>query len=87
MGFIATLVLGLIAGALAKLVMPGKQGGGIIVTMLLGVVGAFVGSFLGSTLFNKSVSSINLYGILMAVVGSLIVLAIWGFIQRKSSHV
>lgn len=87
MGIFATLILGLVAGALAKLVMPGKQGGGIIVTMLLGVVGAFVGGFLGSTLFNKSISAINLYGILMAVVGSLIVLGIWGFIQSKSSRV
>jgi uncharacterized membrane protein YeaQ/YmgE (transglycosylase-associated protein family) len=50
MGFLGTLVIGLIAGALAKLIAPGRQGGGIIVTMLLGVVGAFVATWLGQEL-------------------------------------
>lgn len=47
MGIIGTLIIGLLAGAVAKLIMPGKQGGGIIMTMLLGVVGSFVAKYLG----------------------------------------
>lgn len=86
MGIIATLVLGLIAGSLAKLVMPGEQGGGIFVTMLLGVVGAFVGSLIGS-LFGMSVTGFNIGSIVLSVIGALIVLAIWGFIKGRSARV
>jgi uncharacterized membrane protein YeaQ/YmgE (transglycosylase-associated protein family) len=50
MGILAWIVLGLIAGALAKLLMPGKDGGGWIITMVLGIAGAFVGGYLGSLL-------------------------------------
>ena len=50
MGFIWMLIVGLIAGALAKLVMPGKQGGGIIATMLLGIVGTFVAGIIASAI-------------------------------------
>lgn len=87
MGIIATLVLGLIAGSLAKLVMPGEQGGGIFVTMLLGVVGSFVGSFIGSALLNKPVTGFNFGSIALSVLGALIVLAIWGFIKGRSARV
>ncbi len=55
MSIIAWLVLGLIAGAIAKLILPGRQGGGIIVTLLLGVVGALLGGWLGSVLFNAPI--------------------------------
>ena len=51
MGFIGWIVLGLIAGAIAKAIMPGKQGGGFLVTLLLGVIGAVVGGWLGSAIF------------------------------------
>ncbi|MCV5264084.1 GlsB/YeaQ/YmgE family stress response membrane protein, partial [Escherichia coli] len=50
MGIISWIILGLIAGALAKWLMPGKDGGGWIATMLLGIAGAFVGGFLGGIL-------------------------------------
>lgn len=86
MGIIATLVLGLIAGALAKLVMPGEQGGGIIVTMLLGVVGAFVGGLVGQ-MIGWSITGLNFGSIVLAVIGALIVLAIWGFIKGRSARV
>ena len=51
MGILAWIVLGLVAGALAKFIMPGQQGGGIILTIVLGVVGALVGGFLGTYVF------------------------------------
>ena len=52
MSFIAFLILGLIAGAIAKLILPGRQGGGWFVTLLLGVVGALLGGWLGGLLFD-----------------------------------
>lgn len=76
MGLIGTLVVGLIVGAIAKLIMPGKQGGGIIVTMLLGVAGSLVATYGGQAL--------GLYhagqgaGWIGSVVGALIVLFVWG---------
>lgn len=78
-----TLIIGLVAGAIAKLLMPGKQGGGIIMTMLLGVVGAFVATFAGQAL--------GLYGagqgagLIGSVVGALIVLIIYGMVSKGKS--
>ena len=51
MGILGWIVLGLIAGAIAKLIMPGDDPGGILVTMLLGIIGAVIGGFLGSRIF------------------------------------
>ena len=79
MGILAWIVFGLIAGALAKFIMPGDDPGGIIVTMLLGIVGAVVGGFLGSLLLGVGVSGFNLPSLLVAIVGALLVL----FIYRK----
>lgn len=81
MGFLWTLIIGLIAGALAKLLIPGRQGGGIIVTMLLGVVGAFVGTWLGQ--FIGLDSAMDGVGIIGATIGAIIVLLVWGAIMRR----
>ena len=54
MGFIAWIVLGLVAGVIAKLLMPGRDPGGCIITMLIGIVGALVGGFLSSRLLGIS---------------------------------
>jgi uncharacterized membrane protein YeaQ/YmgE (transglycosylase-associated protein family) len=85
MGFFGFLLLGLIAGAIAKLILPGKQGGGWIVTLLLGVVGAMLGGWLGSMIFNVGVDKFySLSSWLLAIGGSLIVLLIWGVITGRS---
>ncbi|HJF15236.1 MAG TPA: GlsB/YeaQ/YmgE family stress response membrane protein [Enteractinococcus helveticum] len=84
MGFIGWIVLGLIAGAIAKAIMPGEQGGGWLATLLLGVVGAVVGGWLGSLIFDVGITefwSISTW--LLAIGGALIVLLIWGLITRK----
>lgn len=87
MGFLGFLILGLIAGAIAKSIMPGTQGGGWLSTLILGVVGAIVGGWLGSLIFNKPLGNFwNLYTWLMAIVGALIVLAIWGYIKGRSGR-
>jgi uncharacterized membrane protein YeaQ/YmgE (transglycosylase-associated protein family) len=82
MGFFSWIILGLIAGALGKLLMPGKQGGGWFVTMLLGIVGAFVGGWVGTLVGLGSVTGVNLGSIFTAAVGALIVLAIFSWIRK-----
>ncbi|KUG61140.1 GlsB/YeaQ/YmgE family stress response membrane protein [Kocuria sp. CPCC 205292] len=87
MGIISWIVLGLIAGALAKLIMPGNQGGGILVTMVLGIVGALLGGFLGSLIGIGDLESVFDIGtIITAVVGALIVLFIWGAVTGRKGR-
>ena len=87
MGFFAFLILGLLAGAIAKLILPGKQGGGWFITLLLGVVGALLGGWIGSLLFGVGLQDFwNLGTWLLAIAGSIIVLLIWGLITRNRSR-
>ncbi|ORC15533.1 MULTISPECIES: GlsB/YeaQ/YmgE family stress response membrane protein [Rothia] len=85
MSILGWIVLGLIAGALAKLIMPGKQGGGIIVTMVLGIVGALLGGFIGSFIpgLSDGIQSFSIGTLFTAVVGSLIVLWIYGAVTKN----
>jgi uncharacterized membrane protein YeaQ/YmgE (transglycosylase-associated protein family) len=89
MNIIAWIVLGLIAGAIAKLIYPGNQGGGFISTMVLGVVGAFLGGTLHTLIttqkFALASASFNLGGIAIAIVGALIAIFLWGLITRSTS--
>lgn len=81
MGIISWIVLGLIAGAIAKLVMPGRDPGGCILTMLLGVAGAFVGGWVGKTLFDVRLGQFfDLRTWLLAILGSLILLGVYRLI-------
>ncbi|HEY5320545.1 MAG TPA: GlsB/YeaQ/YmgE family stress response membrane protein [Galbitalea sp.] len=85
MSIIGWIILGLIAGAIAKAILPGRQGGGWIVTLLLGIVGALLGGWIGSALFNVNISSFwSLSTWLLAIGGSIIVLLIYGLITRGS---
>ncbi|RCW39823.1 putative membrane protein YeaQ/YmgE (transglycosylase-associated protein family) [Halopolyspora algeriensis] len=78
MSIIGWLVLGLIAGALAKLIMPGRDPGGVLVTLLLGVAGAFLGGFLGSWIFEVGITQFwSLSTWLLAIAGSIIVLGLY----------
>lgn len=84
MGIIGFLILGLIMGALAKLILPGKQGGGWIATLVLGVLGALLGGWLGSAIFGVGLEEFwSLQTWLVALVGALVVLGIWGFITSR----
>ena len=75
MGILGWIVFGLIVGAVAKLLMPGRDPGGIIVTMVLGIVGALLGGFVGRALgmYNANEGA----GFIMALVGAVVVLAIY----------
>ncbi|EAR6533964.1 GlsB/YeaQ/YmgE family stress response membrane protein [Salmonella enterica] len=83
MGIIAWIVFGLIAGVIAKLLMPGRDGGGFILTCVLGIVGAVVGGWL-ATMFGigGSISGFNLHSFLVAVVGAIVVLVIFRLLRR-----
>ena len=84
MSFIGFLLLGLIAGAIAKAILPGAQGGGWFITLLLGVVGAILGGWLGSLLFGVGIGDFfQLSTWLLAIAGSIIVLLIYGAVVSR----
>ncbi|MDL2269594.1 GlsB/YeaQ/YmgE family stress response membrane protein [Desulfosarcina sp. OttesenSCG-928-A07] len=83
MGILSWIIFGLIAGALAKWIMPGKDGGGIIITMLLGIVGAVVGGWIATFLGFGKVTGFNVGSLVIAVVGALVVLFIYGKLSGK----
>jgi uncharacterized membrane protein YeaQ/YmgE (transglycosylase-associated protein family) len=83
MGIFSWILLGLVAGAIAKFIMPGKDPGGFFVTTALGVIGAVVGGFLGSFVGLGKVESFDLGGIFIASAGAIVVLVIWRFLKKK----
>lgn len=80
MGILAWILFGLLAGVAAKLIMPGKDPGGMIITILIGIAGALLGGFLGSLLGFQGVTGFNLASFVTAVLGSLLLL----FLYRKT---
>lgn len=85
MNFLAWIILGLAVGALVKVIMPGKVGGGWITSLVLGIVGAIVGGWIGSLLFDKGEMEFFSIGTwLLAIVGGLVVAGIWGAITGRS---
>ena len=83
MGILLWAVFGLIAGAVAKFLMPGKAPGGIILTIVLGIVGAIVGGFIGTQLGFGDISGFDLRSMLLAVGGGVLVLLIYGLVPRQ----
>lgn len=83
MGILAWIVFGLIAGIIAKFIMPGRDGGGFILTCVLGIVGAVVGGWL-ATMFGigGNVTGFNLPSFMVAVVGAIVVLALFRLLRR-----
>jgi uncharacterized membrane protein YeaQ/YmgE (transglycosylase-associated protein family) len=85
MGILGFLLLGLIAGAIAKAILPGRQGGGWIVTLVLGVVGAILGGWIGSLIFGGGLGDFfDLRTWLLSILGAVIVLLIYGAATRRS---
>lgn len=84
MGLIAWVVLGLIAGVIAKLLMPGRDPGGCIVTILIGIVGALLGGFLSTALgFGGLSGDLDWRSLIIAVLGSIVLLVIWRMIRGR----
>ncbi|MBD2594854.1 transglycosylase [Nostoc sp. MBR 210] len=89
MNIIAWIILGLLAGAIAKAIYPGYQGGGILSTMILGIVGAFIGGSLYTLLqtgtLQLTATSFSLPGLFIAVIGAIIAIYLWGLLRRSSN--
>lgn len=83
MGLISWIVVGLLAGLLAKWVMPGEDPGGIIVTILVGMAGASVGGFLVSILGGIGATGFNVWSILVATLGAVVLLALYRLVAHR----
>ncbi|MEC5180276.1 GlsB/YeaQ/YmgE family stress response membrane protein [Arthrobacter sp. CG_A4] len=85
MGFLGWIILGLIVGAIVKAIMPGKVGGGWVTSLVLGVVGALVGGWIGDLLFGGGKMEFwNLGSWILAIVGGLAVAGIYGAITGRN---
>ncbi len=82
MGIFSWILMGLLVGIVAKWIMPGKDPGGIIVTILLGIAGAFVGGFIATKIGLGSFTGWNLESFIIAVLGSILLLAIYRFFKK-----
>ncbi|OYE01064.1 GlsB/YeaQ/YmgE family stress response membrane protein [Nostoc sp. 'Peltigera membranacea cyanobiont' 232] len=89
MNILAWIVLGLIAGAIAKAIYPGHQGGGILATILLGIIGAFVGGSLGvffsTGTLTLAAPTLSIPGIAVAVLGAIVAVFLWNLLNRRSA--
>lgn len=89
MNIIAWIILGLLAGAIAKAIVPGRQGGSWISTMLLGVVGAFIGGTLHNFIQNGSLQlaapGLSIPGVFVAVLGAIVAIFLYGLIARSDA--
>lgn len=89
MNILAWIVLGLIAGAIAKAIYPGHQGGGILGTLLLGIVGAFVGGILYNLITTGTLaltaSGLSIGGVILAIIGAIIALFVYYKVAGSSA--
>ncbi|KST68894.1 GlsB/YeaQ/YmgE family stress response membrane protein [Mastigocoleus testarum] len=89
MNIIAWVILGLIAGAIGKAIYPGHQGGGILATMLLGIVGAFLGGSLMTLLttgqLTLTAATLSIPGIVVAVIGAMLAIFLWGLMTKSNA--
>ncbi len=83
MGLLSWIVFGLIAGAVAKFLMPGRDPGGCIITIIVGIVGAVLGGFLATQLGFGGISGFDLRSFFIAVLGSIVLLLLWRMISGR----
>lgn len=83
MSVLTWIILGAIAGIIAKWLMPGRDPGGIIITILLGIAGALVGGFIASALGLGGVTGVDIWSVILAVLGAILLLFIYRQIQRR----
>lgn len=82
MGILSWLILGLVVGIIAKFIMPGKDPGGFVITIILGIAGAFVGGFIGSRIGFGTVSGFDIRSLMIAVGGAIILLVIYRMFKK-----
>ena len=85
MGFFTWIIFGLLAGAIAKFLMPGKDPGGCFITILLGIIGASVGGWIGTMLGFGSVQQFDIRSLGVAILGSLVLLFLYRMIAGRKS--
>ena len=83
MGIFSWIVMGLVVGVIAKFIMPGKDPGGVIITILLGIAGAFVGGYLGSFFGLGAITGFNLGSLLLAIGGAVLILVLYRAVKKK----
>lgn len=83
MGIIVWIIFGLIAGAVAKLLMPGSDPGGIIVTIVIGILGAVAGGFIATALGFGGVSGFNIGSFIVAVLGAILLLGLYRVVKSR----
>ena len=83
MGIISWIIVGAIAGALAKLIMPGNDPGGFIITILLGIAGALVGGFIASAIGLGPVDGFSIGGLIIAILGAVLLLIIYRMLTGR----
>ncbi|MFA7095302.1 MAG: GlsB/YeaQ/YmgE family stress response membrane protein [Gammaproteobacteria bacterium] len=83
MSVLTWIILGAIAGIIAKWLMPGRDPGGIIITILLGIAGALVGGFIASALGLGGVTGVDIWSVILAVLGAILLLFIYRQMQRR----
>ena len=86
MGIITWIIFGLIAGIVAKLIMPGRDPGGFIVTTILGIVGAVIGGWIGTALGMGSANQFDLRSLFIAVIGAIVLLVIYRAVRGRSTR-
>ncbi|GAB2870566.1 GlsB/YeaQ/YmgE family stress response membrane protein [Nocardioides pacificus] len=87
MGFIGFIIAGLIIGALARLIKPGKQNLSILMTLLLGIVGSIIGGLIAGLLGTGSIGELNVLGFILAVVAAVLLIGVAeGFSSKSKSH-
>ncbi|MEA5581156.1 GlsB/YeaQ/YmgE family stress response membrane protein [Nodularia harveyana UHCC-0300] len=89
MNIIAWAILGILAGAIGKAIYPGSQGGGILSTMILGIIGAFLGGSIFTLLqtgqIQLTAATLSIPGLFVAVIGSIIAIYLWGLFTNRRS--
>lgn len=83
MGILAWIVFGLIVGIIAKLIMPGKDPGGFIITILLGVAGALIGGYIATFLGWGSITGFDFPSFLIAIIGAILLLVIYRVLKKR----
>lgn len=85
MHIIGMVIVGLIAGALARLLMPGRDPMGVIMTIVLGIAGSFVGGFIASMIWPNETGTFRPGGLLLSVLGAILLLFLWRMIRGRSA--
>lgn len=85
MSWIWFLIIGLVAGLLARLIMPGKDAMGLIATMILGIIGSLLGGAVSYAIWGGKGDAIQPSGLIMSIIGAIVVLAIWRMIRSRST--